>query len=161
MIGHRARTALVAALAGWALAGCRAPDAGKGADSGRVAAGGTPAPASAAARSDSGSASQGAPGAVPCGAVRLNVVIRQAVLSAPATDPVAAERELRGVATRVLGPIRERVSDAPIDVSPAVRTFRFALRDAAAVAGAVETLRRSPEVEAIERDECVLRPGGR
>jgi hypothetical protein len=90
----------------------------------------------------------------------VNVIVRAAALGA-ATDPAAVERALRDLAARLLAPLRDRVVADSIDVSPAIRALRVAVRDSTAVAGVVAELARHPDVEAAEPDECVARPIGR
>ena len=93
-----------------------------------------------------------------CGRARVNVTVRGSAVGL-ATDPAGTEGGLREAAARVLEPVRDRVLTGSVEYSPAIRAFRVSLRDTVgfAVALVLTELRRNPDVEAAEPDECTLR----
>jgi hypothetical protein len=78
-----------------------------------------------------------------CGGVFVNVTVKSSAI---------ADASLEKVASDVLAPVRSEVG-AP-SLSPAIRAFRVAVRDATAADRVVSRLRSSPQVESVERDAC-------
>lgn len=169
MPGHR-RARLMAALACFAAAvACqRTPSPAEDAGPGEVATPSDgPAADSPTPPTDSTAVPRSLPGRQvpvgsrvpgvdhPCGGVRVNVTVRQAALGG-ATDMAEVERALRSVASGLLAPLKA-ADAASVEISPAIRAFRFALHDPAAADAVLRRLQPSEEVETVELDECIVR----
>jgi hypothetical protein len=109
---------------------------------------------------DADTARQAGPSSVvaACGRARVNVTVRGSAVGL-AQDPAGMERGLREAAARVLEPLSDRVLPASVELSPAIRAFRVTMRDTVgfAVALVLTELRRNPDVEAAEPDDCTQR----
>jgi hypothetical protein len=92
----------------------------------------------------------------PCGGEHVNVIVKVEALGG-VTDMMGVQVALRNVARELLAPLESSIIAGSEQYSPAIRTFRVAVRDRAAADLVVSRLRSASQVQSVERDECAVR----